>query len=149
MAQPRTLVPSSDLDKSFMDLLDLMISKRPVDPKDTRLFLQANPGWAQTGNWFKNQPIGISTLRTWFKESAQKIGLDTSNKKKRLTNQSHRATAVTLTTEAGGAATEICRITGHNNPASLSSYTDPSLQRRGELKDKAFLEPKKIDLPNG
>jgi hypothetical protein len=150
MAQPRLLMPSSKLDKSFMDLLELVISKRPAGAKDSRIFLQPNPSWELSGQWFKTQPVGVHSFRNWMKESAEKIGLETSNKRRRITNQSHRSTTVTLAMGAGGADTEVARITGHKDPRSLSSYVDPTEARRGELKDQAFLGiPKKIDLPTG
>jgi hypothetical protein len=149
MALPRLLVPTSIVDKAFMDLLEMVISKRPKNAKDTRIFLQPNIYW-KTGEWFKCQPIGVNKLGSWFKETAALIGLDVGNKRRRLTNQSHRSTTVTLATGVGGAGTEVCRMTGHKNPASLSSYTDPSSSRRAELKNHAFLGiPKTIDFPEG
>jgi hypothetical protein len=150
MAQPRLLLPSSKLDKSFIDLLELVISKRPPGAKDSRIFLQPNPNWETTGQWFKTQPIGVHGFKKWMKESAELIGLETTSKRRRISNQSHRSTCVTLAMGVGGAETEVARITGHKDPRSLSSYVDPTAARRGELKDQAFLGiPKKTDLSTG
>lgn len=65
-------------------------------------------------------PLGKNTISEWTKSSAEAIGLDIN--KKKITNHSNRATAVSLLVKSGVEEQQLIKITGHNNSNSIKPY---------------------------
>ncbi|KAK0070822.1 hypothetical protein PV326_002045, partial [Microctonus aethiopoides] len=86
------------------------------------LFITPNPFWKNnvSKGWYKNIPIGINEILKWTKISAEKIGLDTKNKK--ISNHSHRSSAVSNLAKAGINEQELIKITGHSSSKSIKPY---------------------------
>lgn len=100
-------------------LFKLLIEKRDLTIKSDRLFLCCNPNWIN-GKWYKDSPIGINTLSKWTRESAEKVGLET--KQLKITNHSHRASAVSTLAKQGIGEQQLIKITGHAHANSIKSY---------------------------
>lgn len=127
------LIPNSDTNICPVRLYHKILEKRPKRITNDRFFLAPNPQWQLTKSlgWFKNTPIGINTISTWTKETAQKVGLDTTNKK--ISNHSHRATAVTHLANANIPEQQLMKITGHTNSNSIQSYLNMQQNRHEEI----------------
>lgn len=87
-----------------------------------RFFLTPNPFWKNNASkgWYKNVPIGINEILKWTIISAEKIGLNT--KIKRISNHSHRSSAVSHLAKAGVNEQEVIKITGHSSSNSIKPY---------------------------
>lgn len=96
-----------------------LMEKRGPNILSDRLFLTVHPNW-KNGSWFKNCPLGINIVSKWTKMSAEKIGIDT--KKHKITNHSHRSSAVSALFKQGVAEQELIKLTGHSNASSLKPY---------------------------
>lgn len=59
-------------------------------------------------------------MSKWTKHSAEKIGLNT--KKFKLTNHSHRSSAISALAKQGVGEQEMIKLTGHSNASSLKPY---------------------------
>ncbi len=107
-------------DRCPVRLYKKLISKRNSKISSNRLFLTPNLYWKTSNNWNKNTPIGANEFAKWTTHSAQKIGLDTKNRK--ITNHSHRATAVSHLSKAGVPEQQLIKITGHGSVSSIKPY---------------------------
>lgn len=98
-----------------------LMEKRATNPSLTteRLFLTVNPNW-EKGVWYKNMPLGINSISKWTNLSAEKIGLDT--KKCKITNHSHRSSAISTLARKGVGDQELIKLTGHSSTNSLKPY---------------------------
>src|SRR5699024_5035067 len=87
--------------------------------KSDILFLCCNSNW-KNGKWYKDSPIGINTLSKWTRESAEKVGLQTNRLK--VSNHSHRASAVSSLAKQGVSEQQLVKITGRAHTNSIKSY---------------------------
>lgn len=135
-ASSKWLIPNPESDLCPVRLFRKLLQKRPKKVSIERLFLTPNRGWKDDPKiaWYKNSPIGINTFSTWTKETATKIGIDT--KAKKVSNHSHRATAVTHLAQAGVPEQELMKITGHANSNSIQPYLNMQNKRHGEIINK-------------
>lgn len=99
-----------------------LIDKRKTNPRITsdRLFLTVNQNWKNNGIWYKNMPLGVNNMSRWTQISAKKIGIDTKNIK--ITNHSHRSSAISALSKSGITDQQIIKISGHSNTNSLKPY---------------------------
>ena len=67
--------------------------------------------------WFKNQNVGVSTIRKILKQMAITVGVVGD-----VTNKSGRVTAVTRMAIAGVPRPTMAQITGHRSLSSLDKY---------------------------
>lgn len=100
-------------------LFTILKSKREGIEND-RLFLTVNPSWKHGKKWFKNLPVGVNEMSKWTMHQAKQVGLDVS--KKKFSNHSLRATAVSNLAKSGVAEQELIKITGHGSSKSIASY---------------------------
>lgn len=98
------------------------MSKRTDRIKTPRLFLTVNPNWKKevSSGWFKNMPQGKNEIAKWTKQGAENIGLDV--KRKKITNHSNRAAAVTQLAKRGIGEQQLIKLTGHSAASSLKPY---------------------------
>lgn len=87
-----------------------------------RFFLTANPISiaAISKRWYKNVPVGRNTMSTWTHKAAKTAGLDLDRKK--ITNHSLRASAVTALAKNGVGEEQLIKITGHTSTSSIRPY---------------------------
>lgn len=132
-----------------------LISKRQDQCKSDRLFLTPNPFWQKENGagWYKNTPVGKNLFGNWFKESAEKAGLDTTSKK--ITNHSSRATTVSTLAKAGVSEQQIMKITGHANANSIKSYLQLDSEHHDDIVKKLrtnegfqFAVPAPVPIPS-
>lgn len=131
------LVPNLvHLDVCPVRLFLKLMEKRPKNVTTDKLFLTPNPSWRLSGStkWYKNIPVGINTFSKWAKETAHKVGIDTSSKK--VTNHSFRSTAVTHLANADIQEQQVMKITGHSNSKSLKPYLNMQTTRHAEIINK-------------
>lgn len=114
-------------------LLHKILEKRNKDTKAERLFLTPNPFWLTkfSKGWYKHSPIGVNEISKWTKLSALHIGLDV--KRKKITNHSNRAAAVTELSKGGVSEQKLIKITGHSNSQSIKPYLNIDKQHHTEL----------------
>lgn len=110
---------SSNINLCPVRLFLKLMEKRGPNITTDRIFLTVHPNW-QKGYWFKNTPIGINTMSKWTKTSAERIGIDT--KKHKITNHSHRSSAVSALAKQGVGEQELIKLTGHANANSIKPY---------------------------
>lgn len=114
-------------------LLLMLLSKRGKNITTDRLFITPNPNW-QKGPWFKNSPLGVNNLSKWTKTSAEKIGLDTKNNK--ITNHSHRSSAVSTLAKQGIGEQQLIKITGHSHGQSIKPYLQLDAAHHSNMVEK-------------
>ena len=98
-----------------------LISKS--SPLVDRFFQRVKPGHRKSDEetWYMKVPLGhvvLQDILTRISTAAKLI--------QRYTIHSVRATSKVLLKEAGYDDREVCEITGHKNPSSLSSYVKPN-----------------------
>lgn len=110
-----------------------ILSHRPNHITTDRLFITPNPFWKNNSSkgWYKNVPIGVNEILKWTKISAEKIGLDTKNKK--ISNHSHRSSAVSTLAKAGINEQELIKITGHSSSKSIKPYLQLDNEHHSQL----------------
>lgn len=111
-------------------LLKKLLEKRSLNVTSDRLFLTVNPAWEKS-SWYKNSPIGLNTLSKWTKESALKIGLDA--KRVKITNHSHRSSAISTLAKNGVGEQQLIKLTGHASAQSLKPYLQLDPDHHGSL----------------
>lgn len=99
-----------------------ILSHRENHILSDRFFLTPNPFWQSNTSkgWYKNVPIGVNEILKWTKTSAEKIGLDI--KRRKITNHSHRSSAVSNLAKAGVSEQNLIKITGHSSASSIKPY---------------------------
>ncbi|KAK6171906.1 hypothetical protein SNE40_018328 [Patella caerulea] len=106
---------------------ELYISK--LNPGNTCLF-QSPKKHVQFEDaiWYNNKPLGTTTLKCMMKTISKSAGLTNT-----YTNHCVRATAINLLSHAGVEVREICKLTGHKNEQSLSSYNFDSSSKQKRI----------------
>ena len=83
-----------------------------------RLFLHSKNNFSDNDPvWYRNEPLGVNTLRKFMKTISKSAGLS-----KEYTNHCIRSTTITLLNHCGFESRHIATVSGHRNTASLSSY---------------------------
>lgn len=130
-------------------LFNKLMNKRPNHVTSERLFLTPNPFWKNsTERWYKNLPVGVNELSKWTKQTAQAIGIDVQNNK--ITNHSHRSTAVTIMANAGISDQQLIKITGHSSANSIQPYLNMQPEQHNNILEKmrgSSAEPSKAVNP--
>lgn len=110
-----------------------LLEKRGSHITTDRLFLTVNPYWTHEGSrgWYKNMPIGVNEIGKWTKQSAEKIGINTSEFK--ITNHSNRSSAVSSVGKAAVGEQQLIKISGHSNAKSLAPYIQLDEEHHADL----------------
>jgi hypothetical protein len=92
------------------------------------LFLTPNPSWQnqQSIGRFKNTPVGRNQISSWMAESAK--NWYRFKKKKKITNHSVRATAVSNLAKQGVGEQQLIKITGHSSAHSIRPYLQMDME---------------------
>lgn len=98
--------------------------------KSDRLFLTVNPSW-KFSKWYKDVPAGRNIITTWTSNQAKMLGLKTD--KKRITNHSLRATAVSKLAKEGIEEQQLIKITGHSNAKSITPYLQMDAEHHAKI----------------
>ena len=109
-------------DQCPVKLLELLISKRPDELKNSGPLYLKPLDTPINEVWYTTQPVGMHTIDTYMKYIAMQGGLDLTNKK--FTNHSVRKTTVHKLQKAGVSNDKIAAITGHRNEQSLRAYSN-------------------------
>lgn len=123
LTDSKFLTPNkNNTDKCPVRLFHKLMSKRTENIQIDRFFLSPNPYWQEplSKGWYKNLPVGQNEIGKWTKQAAQKIGLDP--KKIKITNHSHRSSAVTQLAKSGVGEQQLLKITGHSSANSIKPY---------------------------
>jgi hypothetical protein len=144
LSDSKFIEDTGEVHKEAARLYRLIISKRPPNCRDDRFFMSPNVNWKLSSKWYNTVPIGCNNIGKWTKEAAAAVGIDVISN--RIVNQSERSTAISLGAEAGVQPAQQIRMSGHNNPESLKSYTDMPPGWRGKMSDKMLGFPEKKEL---
>ena len=122
-AFPPKMFPANDKTRCPIEAYKRYQSSRPK-PKDgescSKFYLAVNHQYQRTGNWFKNAPLGVNSIKLFMKQAANIAGI----KEKKITNHSVRKTAVKRLLDNGCPPTYVAQLTGHKQVSSLASYTE-------------------------
>lgn len=104
--------------------LDFVLSK--LNPECEALFQYPKRNWEPSDNvWYENRLLKVNKLSTTMKDISS-----TARLSRIYTNNSVRATAITLWENAGLTNQEIMAISSHRNESSLQNYHNmPSVQQ--------------------
>lgn len=132
LSDSKWLIPNKqNEDLCPVRLFNKIMEKRTANITSRKLFLTPNKYWLLNSVWYKNMPIGINHLSKWTRIGADKIGLDT--KEKRFTNHSNRSSTVSNLSKAGANLQEIIKITGHTTISSLEPYLKLNEQHHSRI----------------
>ena len=108
--------------------MQLLLEK--LHPEVERLFQRALMGKQSLKKpvWFARMPLGKVVVQDMMPRISMHADLSV-----RYTNHCVRATSVVLLKKAGFEDREVCFITGHSNPKSLSSYSQPDEEMKAKM----------------
>jgi len=119
---PQRLFVQGGSDRYPVYFLQLLISKRPPNLKNTGPLYLRPLDKPREVVWYSSQLVGVNTIDTYMKKMAKLGNLDFTNKK--FTNHSVRKTTVCKLQKAGVSNDKIAAITGHQNEQSLRDYAN-------------------------
>ena len=101
-----------------------------LHPEVERLFQRALMGKQSLKKpvWFAKMPLGKVVVQDMMPRISMQADLSV-----RYTNHCVRATSVVLLKKAGFEHREVCFITSHSNPKSLSSYSQPDEEMKAKM----------------
>ena len=103
-------------------ILSLKKYMQKRNPENYYLFQQPRPNVIEEDEvWYTSRPVGVRILNDMMKTLSKEASLSRT-----YTNNSVRATTITLLAHAGVETCEIMKVSGHRNEASVRSYNADS-----------------------
>ena len=83
--------------------------------------------------------VGINEISKWTTTAAERIGLNT--KKVKITNHSHRSSAVSHLAKKGVSEQELIKLTGHGSATSIKPYLQMDSEHHLNLVSQMRVQP--------
>ena len=115
-----------------VNLFKTYISHRPphTTKDDSPFYLKpANIVSTRSNIWYKNQPVGINSLKKYMKTMTENAGISG----KKTTNHSTRKTMITKLVQNDTNPLHVAQLTGHKNIKSLDSYSVASKKQQRDM----------------
>ena len=130
-----------------VNLFKTYISHRPphTTKDDSPFYLQpANIISTRSNIWYKNQPVGINSLKKYMKTMTENAGISG----KKTTNHSARKTMITKLVQNDTNPLHVAQLTGHKNIKSLDSYSVASKKQQRDMSHLISGVPAVKDITN-